>query len=99
LFGETAMSGELAADDREETTQARGMVVDDVLAGDRALGAGRDVGKGADAAVRVEDVVPRELGAWEEGVRLGEEVVDLAVVGAHVVEVALVADVGAADQV
>src|SRR3990172_6272341 len=99
--GEGAVSGELAADDREEAvgTAALRVVDDEVAARDGALVlAVRGVRQGADAAVSVEDVLMAQRRRGEEARRLVEQVRQLFGCTARVGGVAVIAEVGGADE-
>src|SRR5690606_30485679 len=99
VLGEAAEGGELAADDRQQPVQVGPVVVQDVAAGDVSGRAVGHVRQGAYAGVGVQDVARGEVRGGEEPVGLGEDVVDLLLVGADGVEVAVEPLVGAADEV
>src|SRR5918998_803232 len=115
LAGEVAVGGELAADDGDEAVRlraraldreppargraARGVIVDDVGARDRALRALRLPRQRPDAGVGEEHILPGEVRRRDHGVCLLDEVVDLVVVRRDVVQVFLVAEVGSADEI
>src|SRR5918998_122760 len=102
LAGEVAVGRKLAADNREEAAYPRvvlGVVEDYVAPRHAAFGALGLVGQRPYARVGKEYILARQVRRGDDVVRLADEVVDLFFVGDHVVQVALVADVGRANEV
>ena len=106
LAGEVAVGGELAADDGDEAlhrlaavTASGGVVVDDVAAGDGARRALGLIRQRPHAGVGEEHVLAGESRFGDDEVGLVEEVLDLPLLGLDVVEVAVVAEVGGANEV
>ena len=95
MFGELAVGGDLAAEDREHGRLARH--VEDIVARDGGRVLGIVVIERAHAGEVVDDLVlgDRRL---EIAVHGGEQIVDLALVDRHVLGAALIGNVGGADQ-
>ena len=100
FLGQAAVGGQLAADNGHHSLKAvGGVVMDDMAAGD---GAGRplgDIRQRADSGVGIEHGVVGKAGGRDNAVGFTQQIVDLGLIGGEVIEIALEANIGGADQV
>ncbi len=97
VLGERAMRRQLAADD-DAQARNRGVVDDKVLTRDRAGAAVLDERQRPHPRARVQNARPELAGAREHALGLVDEIVDLGVLDRRLARIALVTQIGRADE-